>query len=221
MPDVVIIGAGPGLGMSAARAFAAAGYGVGLLARTPERVTEAVAELRGAGHRACGRPADAGDPDSLHGALRELVAELGGVDVLHHNVSVYRGGGVEATSPADLAADLGVGVVSLLAGVRAVLPELRARRGAVVVTGGGAADRPSAAALTLGPQKAAVRALTQAVAADLAAHGITVRTLTIRGFLATGTPFDPELVAERLVALAEERSAAERTDAPVEVDYTG
>jgi NADP-dependent 3-hydroxy acid dehydrogenase YdfG len=216
MPDVVIIGAGPGLGMSAARAFAAAGYGVGLLARTPDRVTEAVTELRQAGHRAFGRPADAGDPDSLHGAVRELVTELGGVDVLHHNVSVYRNGGVDATSPADLAADLEAGAVSLLSGVRAVLPELQERRGAVVVTGGGAADRPPAAALTLGPQKAAVRALTLAVAKDLAGRGITVRTLTIRGGIAVGTPFDPALVAQRLVALAEDRS-----DGPVEVDYTG
>ena len=216
MPDVIVIGAGPGLGMSAARAFAGAGYGVGLLARTPERVAEGVAELRDAGHRACGRPADAGDPDSLHGALREMAAELGGVDVLHHNVSLWRDGGVEATSPSDLVADLGIGVVSLLTAVRAVLPELQARAGTVLVTGGGAADRPPAAALTLGPQKAAARALTHAMAGDLAGRGIAVRTLTIRGFMVAGSAFDPGLIAQRLVALA---GAA--PGSPVEEDYTG
>jgi NADP-dependent 3-hydroxy acid dehydrogenase YdfG len=216
VPDVIVLGAGPGLGLAAARAFARAGHGVGLVARSPQRVAAAVEELRAAGHRAHGRAADAGDPPGLEAALRQLVGELGGLDVLHHNVSRFRAGGVADTGPADLAADLASGVVSLLTAVRAVLPELTAASGTVIATGGAAADDPPADALTLGPQKAALRALVQAMAADLAPRGVTVRTLTVRGVIAAGTALDPDRIAARLVALA-----ADAAESPVESAYSG
>jgi NADP-dependent 3-hydroxy acid dehydrogenase YdfG len=216
VPNVVVIGAGPGLGRAAARAFASAGYGVGVLARSPDRVAAAVADLRAGGHRAAGRAGDAGDEESLTGALHAVTDELGGLDVLHHNLSRWRDGGVAATSPADLAADLATGVGSLLTAVRAVLPRLEAAGGTVLATGGGAADRPPPGALTLGPQKAAMRALVLAMAADLAPRGVAVRTLTVRGVLAAGTAFDPDRVAARLVALV-----GGPPGSPVEVDYPG
>ncbi len=175
-----------------------------------------VDELRAAGHRAHGRSADAADAAGLGLALRELVGELGGLDVLHHNVSTFRAGGVDGTGPADLAADLSSGVVSLLTAVRAVLPELTATAGTVLVTGGGAADRPPSEALTLGPQKAALRALAHAMATDLAPRGVSVRTLTVRGVIAPGTGFDPDRIAARLVGLATDPAAS-----PVESDYNG
>jgi NADP-dependent 3-hydroxy acid dehydrogenase YdfG len=216
VPDVIVLGAGPGLGSASARAFARAGHGVGVVARSPQRVAAAVDELRAAGHRAHGRAADAADPPGLAAALRELVVELGGLDVLHHNVSRFRVGGVAGTGPADLAEDLASGVVSLLTAVRAVLPELAAASGTVIATGGGAADRPPADALTLGPQKAALRALVRAMAADLAPRGVTVRMLTVYGVIAPGTAFDPDRIAARLVTLAADPAAS-----PVETGYNG
>jgi NADP-dependent 3-hydroxy acid dehydrogenase YdfG len=214
--DVIVLGVGPGLGIAAARAFARAGHGVGVVARSPQRVAAAVDELRAAGHRAHGRAADAADPAGLTAALRELVGELGALDVLHHNISRFRAGGVAGTGAADLAEDLASGVVSLLTAVRAVLPELTAASGTVLATGGGAADRPPADALTLGPQKAALRALVLAMAADLAPRGVAVRTLTVQGVIAPGTSFDPERIAARLVALA-----ADPAGSPVESRYSG
>ncbi|MGF1663198.1 MAG: SDR family oxidoreductase [Kineosporiaceae bacterium] len=216
MPSTVVLGAGPGLGIASARAFARSGHGVGLVARSAERVAAAVDELRAAGHRAHGRAADAADPEGLAAALRELVGELGGLDVLHHNVSRFRAGGVAGTAPGDLADDLAAGAVSLLTAVRAVLPELEATTGTVLATGSGAADRPPADALTLGPQKAALRALVHALAADLAPRGVAVRTLTVRGVIAPGTAFDPDRIAARLAALAADPAAS-----PVESDYSG
>lgn len=60
-------------------------------------------------------------------------------------------------------------------------------------------------ALTLGVQKAAVRNLLLGMAADLAEEGVHAATLTVRGVLAPGTAFEPDLVAARLVALAAQR----------------
>jgi short-subunit dehydrogenase len=90
----------------------------------------------------------------------------------------------------------------------------------VLLTGSGAADSPNPAALTLGAQKAAVRALLLGMAPDLAADGIHAATLTVRGVLAPGTAFDPDRVAARLLALAEERHGP-REGWTTSYDWTG
>jgi hypothetical protein len=54
------------------------------------------------------------------------------------------------------------------------------------------------------------------MAADLAPRGVAVRTLTVQGVIAPGTPFDPERIAARLVALA-----ADPAGSPVESRYSG
>lgn len=219
MPSVVVLGAGPGLGAATARAFAARGYRVGVLARSGERVAALVDELSAvADQRVVGRAGDAADPADLDAVLRALIADLGGLDVLHHNISRWRGGGVLDTDPRDLAEDLAIGVISLLSAVRTSMEALQASRGTVLVTGGGAADRPPSSALTLGPQKAGVRALAKAMAADLSGRGVRVATLTVRGFIERGTPFDPDLIAERLVSLADLPPQAPWS---VEVDHPG
>ncbi len=209
----VVVGAGPGLGMASARAFGRAGYAVGIVARSADRVTSAVKELQDAGVTAYGQAVDAADPALLTRALDALIDDLGGLDVLHHNISVWRAGGVTDTSADDLVTDVAAAAGSLVTAIRAALPALRLRGGAVVVTGGGAADRPVSAALTLGVQKAAQRAVVQAVATELGPAGVHVAMLMVRGTIAAGTDFDPDAIAHQLVAMAEARhaSAAEWT----------
>lgn len=221
-PVVVVVGAGPGLGLASARAFASAGYDVALVARRESTLAELAARVEADGHGGdVGWAAvDVGDADALAAAVGRFVAHAGRLDVLHHNVSLYRAGHVGDVSPAELSADLAVGAVSLLAAVDAARPALRASGGSVLVTGSGVADSPSPAALTLGVQKAAVRALLQGMAPDLAAEGIHAATLTVRGVLAPGTAFDPDLVAARLLALSEQRHAP-RGSWTVEEQLTG
>ncbi|WP_380165527.1 SDR family oxidoreductase [Jannaschia sp. R86511] len=204
---VCVVGAGPGLGLASARAFAAAGYDVALLGRREAALTELAARVDADGHGVdVGWAAvDVGDEAALAAAVGRIVEHTGRLDVLHHNVSLFRSGGILATSTADLLGDLAVGTASLLGAVRAALPALTAAGGSVVVTGGGAADRPMPGALTLGVQKAAVRNLLLAMAGELAEAGVHAATLTVRGTLAPGTPFDPRAVAARLLALAEQR----------------
>lgn len=206
-PVAVVVGAGPGLGLAAARAFAAAGHDVALLARREPALAALAAAVEADGHGVdVGWAAvDVADPDALATAVRRFVAHTGRLDVLLHNVSVYRPGRLGQVGPAELLADLAVGAASLLSAVEAARPALRVGRGSVLLTGSGAADRPDGAALTLGAQKAAVRALLVGMAPDLAAEGVHAATLTVRGVLAPGTAFDPDLVAARLVALAQER----------------
>ncbi len=204
-PVACVVGAGPGLGLAASRAFARAGYDVALVARDEGRLAQLAGRVEVPGASIGWAAADVADPVGLTAALQRLVAHTGRLDVLHHNVSVYRAGRAPDVTADDLLTDVAAGVGSLLTSVRATLPVLEASRGSVVVTGGGAADRPVTDAVTLGVQKAGVRALLQAMAPDLADRGVHAATLTVRGFLREGTAFDPAVVAERLVDLAERR----------------
>ena len=65
----------------------------------------------------------------------------------------------------------------------------------------------SRTAATLGVQKAALRALVQALAADLRPDGIHVATVTVRGTVAEGTPFAPDVVAQVFADLAEQTAS--------------
>lgn len=184
MSHLLIVGAGPGISGATARRLGADGYEVGLIARREEALAQYGAGLRAAGIRTEWAVAEAGDANGLTAAIQRLIATLGPVDVLLYNVSAGRQAGVAELSPEDLLADLGTGVVGLQTAVRAVLPGMREHGGGtVLVTGGGSADSPVKTMASLGVQKAAVRALAQVQAHALAADGVHVATVTVRGFL--------------------------------------
>jgi len=65
-----------------------------------------------------------------------------------------------------------------------------------------------------------VRSLSLSLAAELRPDGVHVATVTIRGSIAAGTAFDPDLIAATYWQLHEESSAAPETWR-AEVDFTG
>ncbi len=198
---VLIVGAGPGVGASVARRFAREGYDVGLVARSSEALVTLTDELAAAGIRAGWAAADIADAAALTTAVHRLTAELGRVDVLHFNPSVFRAADPLELSAEELLEDVRVGAAALLTAVQAARPAMT--RGArVTVTGSMAADHPSHAACSLGVQKAAVRNLVLSLDAALAPEGVRATSLTIMGVLAPGTPFAPERVADALYAAA-------------------
>ncbi len=86
MPQIVVItGGSAGIGRAAARAFAAKGYDVGLIARGSERLAEAKAELEATGVRVHTVSADVADADAIEAAAAEIETALGPVDVWVNN----------------------------------------------------------------------------------------------------------------------------------------
>jgi NADP-dependent 3-hydroxy acid dehydrogenase YdfG len=81
----VITGASSGIGEATARALAAAGHRVALLARRTDRI-RALAEELGGG--AIAIPADVTDRDSLSAAAARVERDLGGADILVNNAGV-------------------------------------------------------------------------------------------------------------------------------------
>lgn len=211
-PVCAIVGAGPGLGMAIARRFGREGFLLALLARDEGALQVRAGGLQAEGLSAFAFPADASDPQSLKCALSAAKTGLGAPSVLVYNaVSVTRAMPSEL-APDALAADFRVGVAGALAATQIVLPWMTAAgQGTILFTGGGFAFEPTPALASLGVAKAGLRNLALSLAGELGDAGIHVATVTVCGMVATGTAFDPELIAEAFWHLhAQPREAWER-----------
>jgi NAD(P)-dependent dehydrogenase (short-subunit alcohol dehydrogenase family) len=212
-PVVVVVGAGPGVGGALARRYAGEGWSVGLLGRNGAAVGALADELRGAGAEVRADVVDVTDTEAATLALRRVGKQLGRIDVLHVNPSLFRAKDpLELTVP-ELLADVALGVGTLLTAVQAARPFL-APGSRITVTGSMAADRPWHRAASLGVQKAGVRNLVHSVDATLRDEGIRAVSVTVNGTLSDEGAFTPDRVAAALVAAARQDEAGWRTEVP-------
>ncbi len=204
-PHAVLVGVGPGLGASLARTFAAAGYDLTLVARTAASLMPVADEVREAGRTAREELLDVSDLDAVRAAVGRA-DQWRAISLLHHNASM-NAGGLLAADPDTLRASVEVNALAAVVAVQAALPGLVATGGRVTWTGGGVALSPSGAYGVLALGKAAMRAAGFALAQELAPHGVTLRMLTIKGFIRPGGRFDPDRIAEAFWAFAQEPGA--------------
>jgi NAD(P)-dependent dehydrogenase (short-subunit alcohol dehydrogenase family) len=213
-PVVVVVGAGPGVGMAVARRFAREGFAVGLVARNEERLRGDVTAVLAAGAvRAEAAVADVGDEQDLRAALAALRVALGAPDVLALNTSMFVPGGPLVSPPEDVLAGFRVGVLAALVAIQESAPAMvEAGHGSVLITGGGLALSPSVWSAGLSIQKAGVRSLAYTAAAELAPSGVHVGTVTIDGVVGRGDGMDPDSIAERFWELHAEPAGAWTTE---------
>ncbi len=214
----IIVGAGPGIGLGAARAFGADGFAVSLLARRKDHLERATRSLMADGITAAGFVADAGDAGSLTGSLESAVAQWGVADTLIYNAVSFSQGTPTTVDPAILTHDFTVNVAGALIAARAVLPGMRQRgTGTLLFTGGGWAIYPDPAFASTGISKGALRTLVTLLAQELKGTGIRVGTLTVMGTVQPGSMFDPDAIGRAYLDLY--RKPADGF--PVEVQYRG
>ena len=169
---MLVTGASRGIGEAIARAFAARGCTLGLVARRSEPLEKLAAELPGSDHAAI--PADVTDSDSMTRA----VEQFGDVDVLVANAGIthYR---PFAQLPLDEARQMNdVNWLGTIHTVWAGLPGMLERgRGHIVVvsSGGGVRGFPSAAVYN--GTKAAQRSFAEALRHELDGSGVSVTTV--------------------------------------------
>jgi NAD(P)-dependent dehydrogenase (short-subunit alcohol dehydrogenase family) len=175
-----IVGAGPGNGLAFARRFAADGYRVALIGRTPEKLEAVAAEVP----ESRVVPADAGDPGSLAAAFRSIRDEIGPVDVLLYNAGAGQWGNFEEITPEGLEAGWRVNVLGLLVAGQAVVPDMLARGGgAIVVTGATASLRGNVGTAAFASAKAGQRSLAQSMARHLGPKGVHVGYVIVDGVI--------------------------------------
>ncbi|WP_378737974.1 SDR family oxidoreductase [Nocardia brasiliensis] len=199
-PVLLVLGAGPGVGLAVARLFARDGYAVSLACRLPEEAAPLAEQLRGEGFDAEGVGVDLSDPAEVTRVVREVGERQGRIDVLHFNPSIFRQSDPLQLSVPELIEDFTIGAAALLPAVQAALPFF-AEGARVLVTGSAAADKPWNQAASLGVQKAAVRNLVTSLDTTLAPNGIRAVAVQINGVLGAGA-FTRERVAEALHAAA-------------------
>jgi NAD(P)-dependent dehydrogenase (short-subunit alcohol dehydrogenase family) len=86
MPKLIaIVGYGPGTSASLAERFAKEGFSIALVGRDEERLATGVAVLSAVGTPVSGFPANAGDPESIRAAIRNIRSQMGPIDVLQWN----------------------------------------------------------------------------------------------------------------------------------------
>lgn len=202
-PSCCIIGTGPGIGHAVALAFAHEGYDLALLARHPQRLHDTCAEIRKkTGREARAYAADAGDEAGLQAALAAVREDFGDPEVLVFNAATAQVGRPTTVPVARLLEEFRINVAGALVAARDVAPAMiKRKRGTILFTGGGFAYEPAANYASLSLGKAALRSLTYTLAQELGQHGIHVATVTVHGFVQTGTHFDPQRIAKAYLEL--------------------
>ncbi|MEV0619095.1 SDR family NAD(P)-dependent oxidoreductase [Nonomuraea sp. NPDC050404] len=192
---IVILGAGPGVGLATARRFGREGFEVALVSRNRDHLTPLIETLAGAGVTATAHVGDLADETSLTGALDGV----GQVDVLLCN-GVGAGGtltpALEVTRESAREAFDGA-VLGAVTAVRAVLPGMLARgSGTLLFTSGISAVHPLPFLGNVGMAGAALRNYVLSLAEVLAGRGVHVGHVPIAAAVAPGSPAAPEIVAE-------------------------
>jgi short-subunit dehydrogenase len=195
---LMLLGAGPGLGLAISRRFAAGGYRVTLVARNADGLRALAGSLSDTGAEVGTMAADASDPEGVRARMTHLYREQGAPGVIIYNAVMGAPDQLLSASVAHLQAAYAVDVISAIVVAQVAAPAMKAAGfGTMIVTGGGFADHPIPALATVSLGKAALRSAATMLGADLGPDGIRVATLTIAGRIAAGTAFDPERIAER------------------------
>ncbi|MFD3480806.1 SDR family NAD(P)-dependent oxidoreductase [Streptomyces sp. NPDC058695] len=218
--NVLVTGAGTGLGRAIALAFAAEGARVVAAGRTRATLDATVDLIEAAGGTAVAHTADVSRAGDLQDLVRAIAERFGSLDVAVNNAGVFRGAGpVAELASGDWQTMLDINVTGVLLALQAEVAQMRTqeRGGAIVNISSNLGPHKSRAGVTgYAVSKAAVSALTRGAALDHIGDGVRVNAVS-PGPSATAMSLLPgETEAERAVRM-KEQSPLGRVSAPDEV----
>ncbi|OBG63949.1 oxidoreductase [Mycobacterium sp. E3298] len=120
----LVTGASSGIGAATAKALAAEGAAVALLARRADRLAELKADIESTGGTALAVTADVTDAEQVSAAVQRAVTEFGRLDTVVNNAGLMQSGPAAEASLRDWDAMLTVNVQGVLYVSRAALPHL-------------------------------------------------------------------------------------------------
>src|SRR5438270_7693666 len=184
----VITGASSGIGRACARAFAAAGYRLGLIARSAEGLEAAAREAQQAGSAAVVVSGDVASPDAVERLASETEARFGAIEVWVNNAMVTLLSPVAEMTPEEFKRVIEVNYLGTVHGTLAALRRMRERdHGAIVQVGSALAYRSIPLQSAYCASKAAIRAFTDSLRCELLHDRSSVR-LTMVQLPAVNTP---------------------------------
>lgn len=189
---IFLTGGSEGIGWECAKAYAAHGARVCLVARTAAKVEAAVAEL-GEGH--LGLACDVAEDEQVRSAIERTVEKFGRLDAIHNNAGIASPAKpLQETSDAEFDALININLRSVLLTARHGYQALKASRGTVLNTSSlvGVIGQEIHAVYTA--TKGAMNTLTKSMALDWAKDGIRVNAVCPAG---TWTPMLRQWASEQ------------------------
>ncbi|MGK4004006.1 SDR family oxidoreductase [Sorangium sp. So ce1036] len=219
---VVITGASAGVGRAAARAFAARGARVGLLARGVDGLEGARREVEAAGGEALVLPVDVADAAAVERAAAEVERVLGPIDVWVNNAMASVFSPVSEMRPEEYRRVTEVTYLGYVHGTLSALRRMRPRdRGVIVQVGSALAHRAIPLQSAYCAAKHAIKGFTESLRCELFHDRSHVR-VTLVDMPALNTPqfewvktrlpgrpqpvppiFQPEVAADAIVFAAD------------------
>lgn len=179
--SIVILGAGPGLGIALARHYGQNGYAVALVARRLPALQAIADQLAAEGILAQAFAADLRDTAAVAAVLSDIQARFGHIDTLYYGPNAPETFVPASTLQVDAIKDkVELFLYGLVAAVNAVLPGMRvAGQGAILVGLGGSAAVGLPYMSGPGPALAGARNYLYSLHGELATEGIYVGMLRL------------------------------------------
>lgn len=219
---VVVTGASAGIGRATARAFAAEGARLGLLARGQEGLAAARREVEVAGGRALDLVVDVADAEQVERAAATVEEELGPIDVWVNNAMVSVFSPVKETTAEEFRRVTEVTYLGYVNGTLSALKRMLPRdRGTIVQVGSALAYRGIPLQAAYCGAKHAIQGFHDSLRVELLHDGSNVRVTMVQmpavntpqfGWVKSRLPnfpqpvppiFQPELAAEAILWAAE------------------
>ena len=210
MQTIFIIGAGSGLGNGVAEEFARHGFKIVLMSRNAKHLAAYAAQFAAKGFALETYVLDVSDFAATATALRTAQDLYGIPDVLFYNVANTTKDDPIKRSAQMLMDHYATDVAGAYNCIQCIATqEFSAKKGAILITGGGLALKPYLDYLPLSLDKAALRAMVQALAPHLEQQGIYLGTVQITGAIGSNEHFAASTIARIFWQLYQQRNCNE------------
>ncbi len=182
MPKIVVVtGASAGVGRATVEEFARQGYDVALLARDPDRLEHAAAEVRSThGVRTLAIPTDVADADAVEAAATQAEEELGPIDVWVNVAMATVFAPVSKLTAQEIERGTRVTYLGQVHGMMAALSRMRTRNsGTIVNVGSALAYRSVPLQSVYCGAKAAIRGFTDSLRSEIIHDKLAVHLTTV------------------------------------------
>ena len=207
---IIVVGAGSGLGNGVAEKFGMENFRVILIARNQEHLKKYAEEFETKKIEVHTIAADASDFERIAEVFNDITNRYGTPDVLFYNAGITIPD-AEVNINADvLVKRYAIDVAGAFNCIKLIdTPEFAEKKGAVLITNGIFAVQPHADYLPLSMDKAALRAMIQALAPVYKEKGIFIGSVQIRGIIGSSEHFEPKNIAKEFWKLYENRDSSE------------